>query len=69
MANRINLNVPDDTRQVLDRLNMTMGFSITTSVCKGIGLLEYVLDAQNQGKEFRVYEKDGSYRLLMILPQ
>ena len=69
MANRINLNVPDDTRQALDRLNMTMGFTITTSMCKGVGLLEYVLDAQKAGKQLRVYEKDGSYREIVILPQ
>lgn len=67
MANRINLNVPDDTRQIIDRINMTTGFTITTQMCKGIALLEYVLDAQKAGKEFRVYEKDGSYRLLTIL--
>lgn len=69
MANRINLNVPDDTRQALDRINMTHGFTITTSMCKGVGLLEYILDAQNRGAQFRVYEKDGNYRELVILPQ
>jgi hypothetical protein len=69
MANRINLNVPDDTRQALDRLNMTMGFTITTSMCKGVGLLEHILDAQRAGKEVRIYEKDGSYSKVVILAQ
>jgi hypothetical protein len=66
MANRINLNVPDETRQILDRLNMTHGFTITTSVCKGIGLLEYIINAQKAGEQIRFYEKDGSYRELVI---
>jgi hypothetical protein len=66
MANRINLNVPDNTRQILDRLNMTHGFTITTSMCKGAGLLEYILDAQKRGASFRVYEKDGTYREVVI---
>ena len=66
MANRINLNVPDNTRQALDRLTKSHGFTITTSICKGIGLLAYLIDAQQAGEEFRVYEKDGSYRVVEI---
>jgi hypothetical protein len=66
MANRINLNVPDETRQILDRLNMTHGFTITTSMCKGVGLLEWVIEAQRRGDSLRAYDKDGSYRELVI---
>jgi hypothetical protein len=67
MSTRLNLNVPDTTRQIIDRINMTEGFTITAQFVKGITLLECVLDAQKAGKEFRVYEKDGSYRVIEFL--
>jgi len=66
MANRINLNVPDNTRQILNGLNESMGFNITTSVCKGVGLLDYIVNLQREGASFQVHEKNGKVREVEI---
>ena len=59
--------VPDLTKTTLDGVKAETGMSATEQVKRAVGLLRYILDAQNRGAEFRVYEKDKDFRVVEII--
>ena len=64
---KLSFNVNAETKEALDAIKGATGMTTTEQIRKGIGLLKYILDAQTDGKEFRSYEKDGSYRVVKII--
>lgn len=66
MPHKLTMIVPDKTKAMLDATKKETEMSATEQVRRAVGLLRYILDAQNRGAEFRVYEKDNSYRLVEI---
>jgi hypothetical protein len=64
---KISLNITPDTKEALDAIRGATGMTTTEQFRKGIRLLQYILDAQKEGEQFRVYEKDGDYRVLEII--
>jgi hypothetical protein len=64
---KISLNVTPEAKAALESVKQTNHFNATTQITKGIALLKYHLDAQNRGAEVRVYEKDGTYRVVEIM--
>jgi hypothetical protein len=64
---KVSFNIAPETKEALEAIKGATGLNSTAQIRKGISLLKYVLDAQNAGKEFRVYEKDGGYRVFQII--
>jgi hypothetical protein len=67
MPHKLTMIVPDKTKATLDGIKKETEMSATEQVRRAVGLLRYILDAQNRGDEFRVYEKDGSYSRVEII--
>lgn len=64
---RLNLNLPEETKATLEDIKQQTGMSSTDTIRRGVKLIDYILDGQRAGNQFRMYEKDGSYREVVIL--
>jgi hypothetical protein len=64
---KVSFNITPETKEALEAIKGATGMTTTEQIKRGVKLLKYVLDAQEAGKEFRLVEKDGSYRLLQII--
>lgn len=64
---RITLNLEDRHKDRLDFIKKKTGANTTDQIRKALDLYHYILDAQEQGKTLRSYEKDGSYREVVII--
>lgn len=67
MPHKLTIIVPDKTKAILDATKKETELSATEQVKRGVGLLRYILDAQNRGAEFRVYEKGVEPRVVEII--
>lgn len=63
---RLTINVPDETKEALDALKASKDVTYTEHVKRAVGLFNHVLALQEQGEEFRSYDKDGRYSKVII---
>jgi hypothetical protein len=67
MANhKLTIMVNDNIKGILELVKDETGMSATEQIRKGVQFLNYLLELQKEGQEFRVYEKDGGYRQVTV---
>lgn len=64
---RVNLNLPTDVVDAIEERRLATGMNMTDQIRRSLKLFNYILDLQAEGKQFRVYNSDGSYRVVEIL--
>jgi hypothetical protein len=64
---KVSFNITPETKEAMGAIKGAAGLNSTDQIRKGISLLKYILDGQAAENEFRMYEKDGSYRVVKII--
>lgn len=66
MATRLNINVSDDTAQLLKDMASRNGTSVTEIVRRAVGVYKYIDDGTRNGKDVQIVGDDDVTTLAII---
>ena len=64
---RLTINVPDETKDLLDALKASKDVTYTDHIRRAVGLFNHVRRLQEAGNVLLVRESDGDYRKIEII--